>query len=258
MVAKKDIVRALEELGLRKGDIVFAHASLSSFGSVERGADTVIDALMTLTTQEGGVLMPSFPAFGRGGEYGLVIDNDIVFDLRTSPSAMGRISDVFWKREGVTRSIHPTHPVAAWGKRAKSIIEGHQECLCSCGEGTPFHKNCLEGGTILLVGVTHACNTTLHTVEDINGAPTRTVSIFHPKVIDGDGRKITVPTRPHLPGIPRCFPVMEELCREKGIQTQVKVGNSLLKLIRADKMLEIGTERINKDPLFLIDMERMQ
>lgn len=258
MVTEQDIVGALEELGLHKGDLVLVHSSLSSFGRVERGADTVIDALMAVTTQEGGVLMPSFPAFGRRGEYGLVIDNDFVFDLRTSPSATGRITDVFWKREGVTRSIHPTHPVAAWGKRAKPIIEGHQECLCSCGEGTPFHKNCLEGGTILLIGVTYVCNTTLHTVEDVNGAPTRAASIFYPKVIDCEGREITVPTRPHLPGLARRYPVIEEICREKGIQTQAKVGNSLLKLIRADKLLEVGSERITKDPLFLIDMEMMR
>jgi len=257
IVQKQDIIFALKDLGLAKGDIVLVHSSLSSFGYVEGGADSVIDALMEVVGKDGGILMPSFPAF-IGGEYGLVENNNIIFDLRVSPSAMGKITDVFWRKPGVRRSIHPTHPVAAWGARALQVIRGHQNCLCSCGEGSPFHKNCLVGGKILLIGVTHSCNTTLHTIEDVNGAPTRSIFIYYPKVIDDEGRVVTVPTRPHLPGLPRRYQIMDDICKSEGIQIETMVGKALLKLIVADKFFKLGSNLIKKDPVFLIDMDKMR
>ena len=257
IVQKFDIVNGLRELGISKGDNTLVHSSLSHFGKVIGGANTVIEALMDVTGEEGGILMPSFPAFTKG-EYGLVENNEVVFDVRTSPSAMGKITDMFWRRSGVVRSIHPTHPVAAWGKRSRSMIQGHEKCLSSCGDNSPFHKNCLDGGIILLMGVTHACNTTLHTIEDINHAPTRSSIVYNPKVIDYEGREITVPTRPHFSGLPRRYAIMDAICKKKGIQSEVKVGNAVLRLIRADKLLEAGSKLIKKNPLFLIDMEKMK
>ena len=257
MVTKKDMVKGLIKLGLEEGDSVLVHSSLSSFGYIEEGADTVISALMEVVGQEGGVLMPSFPAF-VGGEYGLVEKNEIVFDIRVSPSLMGKISDAFWRREGVRRSIHPTHSVAAWGNKGWEIIEGHEKCLCSCGEGSPFHRNCLIGGKILFLGTTHSSSTTLHTVEDVNGAPTRSVFVFYPKVIDCKGRVVTVSTRPHLPGLARQYEIINKVCRENGIQKEGKVGNAVLKLIEADGLLETGSRLIRKNPLFLINMEAMR
>jgi len=44
-VSKEDIKAGLRKLGLKKGDIVGVHSSLSSFGYVEGGADAVIDSL---------------------------------------------------------------------------------------------------------------------------------------------------------------------------------------------------------------------
>ena len=42
IVQKQDIIFALKDLGLAKGDIVLVHSSLSSFGYVEGGADSVL------------------------------------------------------------------------------------------------------------------------------------------------------------------------------------------------------------------------
>ena len=59
MVHKEDIVRGLGELGLRPGDVVLVHSSLSSFGYVEGGADAVIDALLDAVGPEGTVMVPT-------------------------------------------------------------------------------------------------------------------------------------------------------------------------------------------------------
>ena len=59
-VTKEDIKKGLAELGLKRGDVVGVHSSLSSFGYVEGGADTVIDALLETVGEEGAVVMPTY------------------------------------------------------------------------------------------------------------------------------------------------------------------------------------------------------
>ncbi len=256
IVTEADIIKGLREIGVNEGDILFVHSSLSSFGYVEGGAETVINALMKVLGEGGTLAMPSFPVFEPHGEYGLVYNNDVVFDVRESPSRMGKITDVFWRYPGVKRSLHPTHSVACWGHRRDWLLEGHERCLCSCGKDTPFHKLCQARGKILLMGVTHESNTTIHTIEDTNGAPTRSLELFHPKVIDYEGREIVVPTYPHLPGFPRCYWKMEEVCKNAGIQKECKVGNSLWKLIEAGPMYEIGSKLVRENPCFFIPLEQ--
>ena len=58
-VIKEDIVNTLQEIGLKKGDIVIVHASLSSMGYVCGGAQTVIEALFETVGDEGTIVMPS-------------------------------------------------------------------------------------------------------------------------------------------------------------------------------------------------------
>jgi aminoglycoside 3-N-acetyltransferase len=47
-VTKEDIKKGLIKLGLKKGDIIGVHSSLSQFGYVIGGADAVIDALLEI------------------------------------------------------------------------------------------------------------------------------------------------------------------------------------------------------------------
>ena len=56
VVTKTDIVRGLRDVGIREGDIVGVHSSLSKFGYVEGGADAVIDALLEAVGSSGSVV----------------------------------------------------------------------------------------------------------------------------------------------------------------------------------------------------------
>ncbi len=47
-LTREDIERGLHRVGLSEGDVVEVHSSLSSFGYVDGGADTIIDALMSV------------------------------------------------------------------------------------------------------------------------------------------------------------------------------------------------------------------
>ena len=59
-VTKEDLIRDLRALGVREGMKLQVHSSLSRIGWVEGGADAVLDALMTVVTPEGTLMLPSF------------------------------------------------------------------------------------------------------------------------------------------------------------------------------------------------------
>ena len=61
-VTKEDLKRGFTQLGLKRGDVVGVHSSLSSFGYVESGADTVIDALLETVGEEGTCLLYTSPS----------------------------------------------------------------------------------------------------------------------------------------------------------------------------------------------------
>ncbi len=243
-----DLVRGFRDAGLAPGDTVLVHSSLKSLGRVDGGADAVIDALLETLGGGGTLLMPSFQA---GSEFFLV-DRGCRFDLRNTPSDCGMITEVFRRRPGVLRSLSPTHCVAGTGPTAERLLSGHERCRISAGPGSPFHRLADAKGRILLLGVTHASNTSLHFVENANGAPTICRKEYLPVVIDAQGVPVTVPTWPHMPGLPRRYPRVEPLLLEAGIQRNGRVGMADTRLIQAGPMADRVGAVIRRDPLFLI------
>ena len=59
MVTKEMLKNALTQLGVEKGMVLEVHSSLSSFGEIEGGAETVINTLKEIVTEEGSIFMPA-------------------------------------------------------------------------------------------------------------------------------------------------------------------------------------------------------
>jgi len=64
-IGQEELVRQFRDLGIKTGDCLLVHSSLSKIGYVNGGAETVIEALTAAIGPEGTLLMPSFPAPGR-------------------------------------------------------------------------------------------------------------------------------------------------------------------------------------------------
>ena len=59
-VTKDDISQGLVDLGLKAGDLLMVHSSLSSIGFVERGPETIVDCLLDVVGSEGTLVVPTF------------------------------------------------------------------------------------------------------------------------------------------------------------------------------------------------------
>ena len=82
-ITKKDIVDKLRKIGLKQADHIIIHSSLSSFGKVAGGADSVIDALIEVVGKEGTVIVPTFG------------DNQEAYDPNKSETDIGLIPKIF-------------------------------------------------------------------------------------------------------------------------------------------------------------------
>lgn len=200
VVTREDIVASLREVGLRDGDGVFLHSSLSSFGEIRGGSATVLQALDDVLGPEGLIAMPAFPLVGGAQEY---LSTHPVFDVRNTASTMGSLTERFRTSPGVARSLHPTHSVAARGPGAEELVAGHEEAETPFGEGTPFARMIERGMVQLWFGVGLRIFTLYHAFECLRpaGFP---IDVFQEKrvdarVIDVEGREKTVSTLVHDP-----------------------------------------------------------
>jgi aminoglycoside 3-N-acetyltransferase len=87
------------------------------------------------------------------------------FDPDLTPSRnMGRIPETFRKQRGARRSQHPQVSFAAWGANAAAVTDGHT-LEFSLGEGSPLARLYELDAWVLLIGVGHSNNTSLHLAE---------------------------------------------------------------------------------------------
>lgn len=94
---------------------------------------------------------------------------------------MGTISECFRSYPDVVRSRHPEVSFAAWGSEAERIVADHRFDN-GLGEGSPLARAYERDGAVLLLGVSHDRNTSLHLAEHRANIPlpttTSTASVF--------------------------------------------------------------------------------
>ncbi|MBV8650117.1 MAG: AAC(3) family N-acetyltransferase, partial [Alphaproteobacteria bacterium] len=166
----------LAALGVAPGMVLLVHSSLSRIGWVAGGIEAVIFALMDALGPGGTLVMPTFsgqlndPAGWREPAVpeawiDIVRDSMPVYDpARTATRRMGAIPETFRTWPGVRRSAHPVMSLAAWGRHAGDIVARHS-LAWSLGDASPLGRVYALDGRILLLGVGHDRNSSLHLAE---------------------------------------------------------------------------------------------
>ncbi|MFX1428163.1 MAG: aminoglycoside N(3)-acetyltransferase [Promethearchaeota archaeon] len=170
------LINDFKALGVEEGSIIIMHSSLTKLGWTVGGPISVIRAIMEVLTKKGTLIMPTFT--GGNSEpsrwenppvpeswWEIIRQTSPAFDPLISPTrGMGIIVETFRRFPGVIRSNHPISSFAAWGKYAKKITRDHK-LEYDLGEHSPLAKIYDLNGQILLLGVTHLNNSSLHLAE---------------------------------------------------------------------------------------------
>jgi aminoglycoside 3-N-acetyltransferase len=170
------LVADLAALGVRPGMTLLVHSALSALGWVSGGPQAVVLALEQSLGPEGTLVMPahsgglSDPANWHhppvpAAWWQIIRDTMPAFDPDLTPTrSMGAVVECFRKQAGVRRSYHPQVSFVARGPHADFITRDHALAF-SLGEGSPLARVYDLDGWILLLGVGHGNNTSLHLAE---------------------------------------------------------------------------------------------
>ena len=232
IVTKSNLVQGLRDLGLSQGSNILVHSSLSSFGYVEGGADTVIDALLELISEEGTIMMPAYTYSTRspdGPAYSL--------DLPLEKS-MGIIPATFRKRAGVERSMNPCFSFLAWGKNASFVLE-KQHYL------SPVEKLMNLSGQILLIGVKMNRCSAIHLVEE-KLAPY--IETDKAKIVE-HGVEKWVTVRKGL--CSTAFIKFEDLLDKSIVCTKI-IGKAEVRLFPVSYIFQLATSTFESNPYFFV------
>lgn len=237
-VTKRDIVEGLHALGLKSGDSFVVHSSLRSMGTVEGGADTVVDAVLETAGPSGTVLMPVM-TFGEP------------FDPARTPSRCGLVTETFRRRPDAVRSLNPTHSIAGIGEDAIRLLSGHDRDLPygPNGPGSPLSRLADEDGYVVLLGVSHTSDTVLHLPHYLAGLPfyeeRRDVDVAGP---DGSWRKVSV----LHPGRSHAFDNIDPYLDARGVERRVTIGTATVRCARAGDIVATALEALKSNPTLLL------
>jgi aminoglycoside 3-N-acetyltransferase len=178
-VGVDDITAGLQTLGLTSNSNVILHASLSSFGHVAGGLQAVTEAVTKVC---GTVLMlagsgdycrlPAPPGLVRPDNAFFTADDWADFDHAVESATpfahdlrvdrwLGGVVEHLRTHYPHTRGPHPLLSFLAVGSRAQRLIDGER---LDAPLGPIEELEALDGD-VLLLGVTHTSNTTIHLAE---------------------------------------------------------------------------------------------
>jgi len=175
-ITARRIADDLRKLGVREGDVVLVHSSLSALGWVCGGPQTAVQAMLAAVGESGTLVMPahsgdwSDPAEWENPPVperwiAKIREEMPAFDPALTPTrGMGRIAELFRTFPGTVRSNHPQVSFCANGQEAHRIVAEHP-LTPQLGDGSPLGELYASGAKVLLLGVGYDSCTSLHLAE---------------------------------------------------------------------------------------------
>jgi len=231
------------ELGDRP---VIAHASLSVFGQVQVGAETLVSALLAVFDS---VVMPAFPYktmivpssgpetnainYGSGADANRMAE---LFDPQMpADTLMGAVGETLRKHPRASRSAHPILSFA--GVKAKAALAAQT----LADPLAPIGVLAKQDGRVLLLGVNHTVNSSIHYVEKLAGRKQFVRWALTPQGVR------------ECPGFPGCSAGFQSIAPEVERYTrQAKIGNAVVRAVPLRMLFRAVIMQIKQNPLALL------
>jgi aminoglycoside 3-N-acetyltransferase len=246
MVSFREIELGLRGLNINSQTPVIVHSSLSAFGDVAGGAETVLGALMR---SYHAIMMPSFtyktmitPAVGpehNGIVYGSGRQNNLMAEFfqpnMPADRLMGTISEALRLRPQSQRSKHPI--LSFCGIHVDEAL--NKQSLFQ--PLAPIQELANQQAWVILIGVDQSVNTSLHLAERLSGRQQFTRWALTPQGIQ---------ECPNFPGCSDGFNAIEPYLST--IKRSLQIGKATVEAFPLLQMLDISLELLRKMPTALL------
>lgn len=254
-ITKEAIESSLRALGLKEGDTVMLHSSVSACGHVIGGAKTIIDAFLGVIGKEGTLMAPAFtrPYMYFEGAHQRQRNFRPFRPDNIDGISTGTLPKVMLREYGAKRSAHATHSWCAIGKNSEYCVSAHGLLDSPCGDNNPMEKALELGGKIVFFGCGVSSNTFIHYLEDRANSNFLENAVI--KIVREDGKHVTEVMRNHLPGCRDFYNYLTPECKfykraiDKGLEIKRELlGAGDIYAMNIEDVYRIGTELFKEDP----------
>lgn len=225
------LTEQLRALGVPTGAVLLVHTSFSNVGPVPGGPDGFIDALLEVIGPDGTLVMPSWTG-----------EDDEPFDPEESVAPhLGIVAETLRQRPNVVRGGH-VFEVAALGAKAHEVAEVPL-VLPPHAPGSGVGRVHDLDGWVLLAGVDHDADTTIHLAELLAGVPYRQPKHFTVER-NGEWRRIDYGENDSCC---RGFNMAGAWLGSRGLQREGPLGRGRAKLARSRDIVDVVIEELRDD-----------
>jgi aminoglycoside 3-N-acetyltransferase len=246
MVSFRDIFSSLKQIGIGEATPVIVHASLSAFGDVQGGSETLLGALLTAFS---ALMMPTFtyqtmviPENGpeeNGINYGSGEECNGLAEFYSpqmpADRLMGVVAELLRQRPNAMRSMHPI--LSFTGVNVEKLLNSQtiQDPFA------PLGGLVSENGWVILAGVDHKVNSCIHYAEKI---------VQRKQFIRWALTQTGVHQCIGFPGCSEGFIQAEPAL--KPITFQVEIGDAVVQALPLQPMMNVLTGIMINNPLALL------
>ena len=107
----------IDRLEINQDDCLFVYHSVGNLG-LDFNPNALIESLQEKVGENGNIIMLATPFLGRTTKY---LENEPVFNVMRDPCRTGLLSEIFRRKSGVHRTMHPLSSNCIWGKNAREL-----------------------------------------------------------------------------------------------------------------------------------------
>lgn len=262
--SREGLVRDLRALGVRPGDALLVHSTVTALAparELARTPDTgmawLLEALREAVGPEGLIAVPTFTKTFKDERDGPTGD---VWNPASSPSRVGSFTNYLRTRPGAARSDHPTHSVAALGAGAAEFCSGHswRTGASTFDRDGPWGRlaDLGERGRILWLGTDMRTQTAVHVVEDWMRLPYMASCTA---LVDDGGRTVEVQVTQSPKGSRDFYRQPSKAARAwaaAGLSSRGRVGRAGCELMAAAGFIDWLWSALLADPGLLLREDR--
>ena len=253
------LTSAISQMGVKKGDVLLVHASVSKCGYFSGGAEALINGVFNAVGKEGAALFTAFTrpyiylgGLNRGWNY-RPHDAKALSQIWTGETAKVLLD----KFPGALRSKHVTHSWAGIGDKAEICLSAHGATEPPASATSPLGKALEQGGKVLFIGSGLAPTTFLHYLETEVNSNFLERAVCKVRKENGSDEIVTIDQ--HLPGHRDFYRADAENCKfykravANGLHIEERsFGMAKLHLIDLKELHDIGLEILKDDPDVLL------